>query len=289
MRLSFSISVMLALAGCGAAPVAVERSAAVLERGRYLVETTAYCGACHTPIGPGGKSLEGMALAGGRILEQRGFRAVVPNITPDRETGIGRWSDAEIRTALREGRRPDGSLIGPPMPIEMYRQLSDADMAAIIAYLRTVPAVRHDVPGRSRYPFALTAYGKPVAHVADPPAGNRLARGRYLAGPVAHCMECHTPPLAGEKRDWAKIGAGGLVFEGPWGAVVSANISSSRTAGIGGWSDARIIRTITSGRADDGRVLAPPMGGRADDFRAWKPDDLKALITYLRSLPPQGD
>jgi hypothetical protein len=111
--------------------------------------------------------IAGMELAGGRVMplnEMRtvlsnippgDIRAVVPNITPDPETGIGRWTDAQIATAIREGRRPDGSIIGPPMPIALYRGLSDRDLMAIVTYLRTVPPKRNAVTQRSTYPFAL--------------------------------------------------------------------------------------------------------------------------------------
>jgi len=98
-----------------------------------------------------------------------GFRAVVPNITPDPDTGIGRWSDAEIAAAIREGRRTDGTLIGPVMPIALYRGLSDRDLMAMVAYLRAVLPVQHALTARSTYPFQLTPYGPPVAGVPDPP------------------------------------------------------------------------------------------------------------------------
>ena len=107
-----------------------------------------------------GQLLPGMELAGGRIIVDRDFRAVVPNITPDPETGIGHWSDADIAVAIRDGRRPDGTLIGPPMPLGIYRGLSDNDLVAVVAYLRAVPPVHHAVTERSTYPFQLT----PLAH-----------------------------------------------------------------------------------------------------------------------------
>src|SRR5512139_3233667 len=116
-----------------------------LERGRYLVESIVACGNCHTPQGPNGP-LAGKTLAGGFLIEEKAFTAYAPNITPDPETGIGRWSEAQIATAIREGRRPDGSLIGPPMPIGFYRGISDSDLAAIVAYVRSVPAVSNRVP-----------------------------------------------------------------------------------------------------------------------------------------------
>ena len=149
-------------------------------RGRYLVETVAFCGVCHNSRGPNGQMIAGMELAGGRVMplnEMRtvlsnippgDIRAVVPNITPDPETGIGRWTDAQIATAIREGRRPDGSIIGPPMPIALYRGLSDRDLTAIVTYLRTVPPKRNAVIQRSTYPFPVEPYGPSIDHVADP-------------------------------------------------------------------------------------------------------------------------
>ena len=185
------------------------------------METVAFCGVCHNTRGPNGQMIPGMELAGGRVMplnEMRtvlsnipagDIRAVVPNITPDPETGIGRWTDAQIAIAIREGRRPDSRLIGPPMPIALYRGLSDHDLTAIVTYLRTVPPVRNAVTQRSTYPFALEPYGPPIDHVADPP-DNPIARwGVFLAGPLAHCMECHTPMLTAVQRDWSRMGAGG--------------------------------------------------------------------------------
>jgi len=261
--------------------------AAAMERGRYLVETAAACGVCHTTRGADGRMLPGMELAGGRIIVDRGFRAVVPNITPDPETGIGRWSDADIAAAIRDGRRPDGTLIGPPMPLGVYRGLSDHDPVAVVAYLRAVPPVRHALTERSTYPFALTPLGPPVVGVPDPPEEDPVARGAYLAGPVAHCMDCHTPPLPGERRDWSRIGAGGVPFEGPWGSAVARNITSSKEYGIKDWTDDQIIRALTQGISADGHRLAPPMSGRASIWAQLTERDKHDLVAYLRSLPPQ--
>jgi hypothetical protein len=268
-----------------------------MERGRYLVETVAFCGVCHNARDADGRMRPGMEFAGGRVMSMNEVRtvlsdippgnisAVVPNITPDAETGIGRWTDSEIATAIREGRRPDGSIIGPPMPIALYRGISDHDVTAIVTYLRTVPPVRRAVTERSTYPFALEAYGPTVGHVPDPP-DNPVARGAYIAGPLAHCMECHTPLLGVVQRDWARIGAGGTPFEGPWGIVVAPNITPGEH-GIGGWTDDQIRGAITRGIAADGRRLLPPMGARASIYSRIADGDLRDLITYLRSLPSQ--
>lgn len=252
-----------------------------LARGRYLGESIAACGNCHTPKGPQGE-VPGMLLAGGFVIDIPGaFRAVVPNITPDPETGIGRWSDAEVAAAIREGRRPDGTIIGPPMPIELYRQISDEDLAALVAWVRSVPAVRNAV-GRSTYAMPLPAsYGPPVGQV-PPPADNPVARGAYLAGPLGHCTECHTPMLADGQRDWARTGAGGVPIPGPMGPVVPRNITPSA---IGGWTDAQVARAITHGVSADGRPLSPPMA--FPYYARMREGDLADIIAYLRSLKPQ--
>jgi mono/diheme cytochrome c family protein len=263
------------------APTARAQDADLLARGRHLVEVTGACGNCHTPMGPQGP-IPGRTLAGGTVFDEPPFRAVASNITQDRETGIGGWTDAQIARAIREGIRPDGRIIGPPMPIGLYRGLSDRDVAAMVAYLRTVAPVRNAVEA-SVYRIPLPpAYGPPITTVA-PPADNPVARGAYLAGPVAHCIECHTPMVNGHS-DFARTGAGGMQFPGPWGVSVARNITPHAN-GLGGWSDAEIIRAITEGVSRDGRRLAPPMafGAYANMTQQERTD----LVAYLRSLPPQ--
>src|SRR6059058_5525208 len=134
-----------------------------VERGRYLVTTIAACGNCHTPRNADKKPVAGRELSGGFEFEEPGLGQIVgTNITPDAETGIGQWSEAEIVTALRDGKRPDGTLIRPPMPIPVYRQLSDNDAAAIAAYLKSVKPVRNKI-GEARYRVPLPpSYGAPI-------------------------------------------------------------------------------------------------------------------------------
>jgi mono/diheme cytochrome c family protein len=246
------------------------------------VQSIVACGNCHTPNGPQGKE-PGKELAGGFLIEDKAFTAYAPNITPDPQTGIGRWTAAQIATAIREGRRPDGTLIGPPMPIEFYRGLSDADVAAIVAYVRSVPPVRNQVP-RTQYRIPLPpTYGPPVGKVADVPRGDKVAYGRYLAGPAGHCLECHTTPGPQGAPDLQnKLGAGGLVFNGPWGASVAANITPT---GIGKYSDAELKKVVTTGVRPDGSRLKPPMGTAY--YAHMTTADLDALVAYLRTLPPK--
>lgn len=271
----------LCLGMTGGAMPARAQDAGLLERGRHLVEVTGACGNCHTPMGPQGP-VAGQALAGGTVFDEPPFRAVASNITQDPETGIGRWTDAQIARAIREGIRPDGRIIGPPMPMGLYRGLSDRDLAAMVAYLRTVAPVRNVVEA-SVYRIPLPpAYGPPVANV-PPPADNPVARGAYLANAVAHCTECHTPMVNGQS-DFSRTGAGGMEFRGPWGISVAQNITPHAN-GIGGWTDAEIIRAITTGVSQTGRPLAPPMAFSA--YRNMTPGELSDLVSYLRSLPPQ--
>jgi mono/diheme cytochrome c family protein len=269
-----------AVAALALATPAFAQDAALLERGRYLVEVTAACGNCHTPKGPTG-NVPGRELAGGFTIDAPPFRAVAPNITPDPETGIGRWTDAQLARAIREGIRPDGSLIGPPMPFAFYRNLSDRDLAAMVAYLRTVPPIRNQVE-KSTYRIPLPpAYGPPVTSVAAP-ADNPVARGEYLAGPVAHCMECHTPLLPDGHNDMTRLGAGGQQFPGPGGVAIARNITP---AGLGQWSDAEIARAIRTGVSRDGSRLNPPMAFYA--YANMSDRDMSDLIAYLRSIPPR--
>ena len=271
------MSAVLALVGCGLA-----QAETPLERGRYLLNTIAACGNCHTPQGPDGP-LPGKDLAGGLLFDETAFKVYSTNITPDKRTGIGSWTDAQIVTAIREGKRPDGSLIRPPMPFDMYRQLSDTDVKAIVAYLRSVKPVENTVP-KADYRMPLpSAYGPPVGKVADVPRSDNVAYGRYLAGPVGHCIVCHTPmDDKGQSEFAARLGAGGMNFPGPWGVSVSANITPT---GLKKYSDAQLKTAITKGLRPDGTRLKPPMA--VPYYANISATDMDALVAYLRSLPPK--
>jgi mono/diheme cytochrome c family protein len=255
-------------------------AAGSVERGDYLVNSIMGCGNCHTPLGPQGFDTS-KAFAGRVVDDSPAMHAVSANITPGGE--VKDWTDAEFMKAIREGIRPDGSLIGPPMPFEVYGGISDDDLASIVAYLRTVPAVEND-PGKSTYNIPLPpAWGPPIASVAAVPEGVTVEYGAYLAGPLGHCTVCHTPQLPTGQFDFANnLGAGGMEFAGPGGTVVSANITPN---GLGKYTDEQLATLITHGTRPDGSVLSPPM---PTYFLAnLKPDDVKALILYLRQLPPK--
>ena len=255
----------------------------LVERGEYLVQGIAGCGNCHTPMGPNGPVWE--QDLGGRLVEKiDAFTAIAPNITPGGR--VASWSDAELARAIREGIRPDGSLIGPPMPYAMYRGLSDRDLSAIVAYLRTVPAVEND-PGTSQYNIPLPpAYGPPVDSVADITREVSVAYGEYLAGPVAHCMECHTPMGPKGPMLATDLGRGGFEFHGPWGVSIAANITN-HADGLAGYGDDAIKTMIVQGKRADGSPMLPPMP--YDYLARMTDEDLDAIVLYLRSLPELPD
>ncbi|HEX2547509.1 MAG TPA: c-type cytochrome [Ramlibacter sp.] len=254
-----------------------------VERGRYLMNTVVACGNCHFQRGPQGQPLPEKGLSGGMVFDEPVFKAHASNITPDAETGIGRWTDAQLGKAIREGIRPDGSVIGPPMPSEFYRHLSDDDLKAIIAYLRAQPAVKNAVP-KSTYNMPLPPnWGPPVTTVKAPAKTDKVAYGKYLAD-IGHCMECHTPRDDKGALAMAKVGAGGQVFKGPWGASVARNLTAHAT-GLKNWSDADIARAIRTGVGRDGQPYRPPMAFAF--YKGISEEDMTALVAYLRSLQPQ--
>lgn len=259
--------------------MAAAQTVGSVERGRYLVEGILACGNCHVPRGPQGQPEPGKGMSGG--MEFPALKAVASNITPDPETGIGKWTDAQLGKAIREGLRPDGSVLGPPMPSEFYRHLSDEDLAHVIAYLRAQPAVRN-VVAKSQYTVPLPPnYGPPLGRVAGPAPTDRIAYGKYLAE-VGHCMECHTP--RGQKGELLQSswGAGGQVFQGPWGASVSRNLTPHES-GLKNWTDTEIANAIRSGRDRQGHPYKPPMAFAK--YRNVSDEDMAALVAYLRTMP----
>ena len=270
------------IAGVMLASTVAAQAESRLERGRYLMQSIVACGNCHTPQGPNGP-LPGMELAGGLKMEDKPFTAYASNITPDKETGIGKWTDAQIIAAIRDGVRPDGSIIGPPMPIGLYKGLSDNDAKAIVAYLRSVKPVKNKV-AKSDYRIPLPpSYGPPASKVADVSPKDKLAYGKYLAGPAGHCIECHSPPGANGAPDIEnRLGAGGFSFFGPWGTSVSTNITPT---GLARYSDADLKKVITTGVRPDGSKLKPPMGTAY--YAKMRAADLDAMVAYLRALPPK--
>lgn len=273
----------LGVSGCGQE----SGNAALLERGEYLVEGIGGCGNCHSARTPEGEFIPGMEYAGNFVIEEPGFRAYAPNISPDPETGIGEWTDQEIERAIREGIDRDGEVMGPPMSYPFFRDISTNDMDAIIAYLRSVPAVRNEVPESVITMQLPPNWGPPVVEpIPDIPREDTLAYGRYLAHTVGHCTDCHTPLVMGQ-HDFSRTGAGGNIFHEPFGftwSALAANITQHEDLGLGRWTDEEIKRAITQGISRDGRQLLPFMG--FDYYAKITDEDLDAVIAYMKTLSP---
>jgi mono/diheme cytochrome c family protein len=251
-----------------------------LERGSYLVNTIMTCGNCHSPKGPP-NIVAGKDFSGGLRFTTPVFDVTAPNITPDKQTGIGAWSAADIKKLLLTGVPPNGKPIAV-MPTGFYGILLPTDLDAIVTYIQSVKPVSNKVPDPI-YKIAMKREDIPWARKPVDPAAltDKVKRGFYLAT-IGHCMECHTPREKGE-LNLSRVGAGGQQFPGPWGVSVSRNITSSRTKGIGAWTDAEIKRAVTQGIDKDGNKLNGPMGYQY--YAHMTDDDLDAVIAWLRTVP----
>ncbi len=266
------------------ATTALSQAQSPVERGKYLVDTVMTCHNCHTPMGPNGPQFD-KALSGGLRFDEPPFDVTAPNITPDRATGIGAWSDADIKKALQEGIKPNGAQMAEVMPTTFYKILTPSDLDGIVAYLRSLPAVSNKVRDPV-YKMKIPHQVFPGAEKAMPEAdmSDKVKRGFYLVT-IAHCLECHTPfGPPGTGVDFGNsLGKGGREFPGPWGKSVSRNITSSKTNGLGDWTDAEIKRAITHGVRKDGTKLKPPMG--FPYYAKMTDGDVDAVVAYLRTLP----
>ncbi|MGI9373035.1 MAG: cytochrome c [Hyphomicrobiales bacterium] len=253
-----------------------------LERGTYLMRSVVACGNCHTPQTKNGPQLD-REFAGQLVLKVPEFTAVAPNITPDKETGIGNWTDDQIIAAIREGKRPDGSTIGPPMPFEVYKDISDEDAHALVAYIRNVKPIKNSVP-KSSYSFPLPpAWGPKITSVKAPDKSDKVAYGSYLVNALGHCTACHSPLEKGAPDLEHQLGAGGQKIPGPWGVAVPPNITP-HSDGIKDYSDADIANAIRKGVRPDGSRLGPPMAYWY--YKNISDEDMSAIVAYLRSLKP---
>ncbi len=258
-----------------------------LERGKYIVENVAHCFMCHSEVdwkAPGAQPIAGKKGAGQKWVEPVLPFLYVPNITPDKETGAGTWTDEMFARAIREGIGHDGRRLFPLMPYMQFRNMSDQDLASVIAYIRSIPAVRNKVP-TTQLPDEVKAMLPPpqplTTRVAAPDRSNPVKRGEYLVT-IGNCAACHTPmgpkgePLAGLEF------GGGFVLDGPWGKVASKNLTQD-ASGISYFDENLFIQTIRTGAVKARKLNSVMPWGY---FRNMTDDDLKAIYAYLRTLKP---
>lgn len=278
---------VLPLLSAGKTALAAEQDDPV-QRGKYLF-AAAGCQGCHTD--PENKS---QPLAGGRRLKTPYGVFVSPNISPDPTYGIGRWSDADFRRALRQGISPTGSAYYPVFPYPSYTAMADRDILDIKAYLFTLPPF--PVPNRPHeidFPYNLRILNKlwmafflsegPV-RPSRPATEAAFNRGEYLIRAVAHCGECHSPRnrLGSVKRNLALAGAD----VGPDGDPVP-NITPDEESGIGAWSARDIADLLKDGMKPDGDFVGGAMGEVvADSTSKLTDEDRNAIAVFLKSLAP---
>ena len=243
------------------------------------------CDGCHTPRTPAGFVMEKRFSGGSQTWDEAAYTVKGSNITPDRETGIGSWSEAELKRLLRDGIRPSGVPVAPQMPFVFYKILTPGDLDAVVTYIRSVAPVRNQVQAPV---YKAAMHYETIPGAAEPFTEEALAdpikRGFYLAT-IAHCMECHARRPDGTPGYKDSFGKGGHVMTGPFGQALVVNITSHPTKGIGAWSDAQIRRVLTEGIGHDGRALKLPMA-RQIYFKKMKDADIDAIVAWLRTLPP---
>ena len=279
----------LAAALLAAAPaLSLAADDAQIERGRYLA-TAGDCVACHTA--PGGKS-----MAGGLALASPLGSIYSTNITPSKTHGIGNYTLEQFTAALRHGKRADGANLYPAMPYTAYAKTTDEDIAALYAYfMQGVPAV-DDAPAHVTdlpFPFNIRAslgvwnamFHDAKPYQADASQTPEWNRGAYLSQGLAHCTTCHTPRTSLMAEDHKRSLGGGDV--GGWYAP---NITSDAKSGIGGWSEADLVRYM-SGQPVPGKGPAAGLMAEAIDhsLKHLSPEDLKAIAVYIKSVPAVND
>lgn len=280
--------------------------AAMQARGKYIVDVVAACGDCHTPRDAMGKPIMAMYLAGNPsfISAGPGQSLGSRNLTSD-ATGLKNRTDADIKKMFQEGLRPTATgmePLNPVMPYYVFRNMTDDDADAVVAYLRTVPAVANDIPHRGTM-FDVPAAAPPLSDAVIPlpvatyPDQASALRGRYLATKAGVCIECHTKhtdskavPAPLTVLDETKLFAGGEDFSaGFMGRLtpVSKNLTSDMVTGLGTWTTADIVTALMMGLAKDGTGICPPMPvGPMGAFGHLLPGDALDIANYIKSLPP---
>lgn len=263
-----------------------EVNSARMERGRYLVDSVNGCFGCHTDQDwskPGAPPVAGREGSGHVWADQDLPWLVAPNITPDKETGAGNWSDDALARAIREGIGHDGRTLFPIMPYPHYREMSDEDVASIIVYLRSVPPVRSQLPV-TKIPFPLNYLMNNLPQPLTAPVAADVSsaekRGAYLVK-MAACTDCHTAQENGQPIPGMEF-AGGFLIHEPKGDVVSTNITPS-ASGIAYYNDATFIQALRQGKVG-ARPLRASMPWYF--FGKMTDDDLRSIFAYLKTVKP---
>jgi mono/diheme cytochrome c family protein len=260
-----------------------------LARGAYLTENLLNCFACHSdrdwtqhdaPVIAGTKG------GGAPAFPLRDLPGQVhpPNISPDKETGAGSWSDDQLARAIREGIGADGRALFPFMPYQNFRSLSDEDLASVIVYLRSIPPVHRAVPkSEIAFPvgYLMRSAPEPLTEPVPPPdRSTAVKRGEYLVT-VGGCRDCHTVQNNGERVAALDLAGGFLLRADPWGEAASANLTPD-PSGIPYYDQALFLEVMHTGYAK-ARKLNQIMPWW--NFRNLTDADLSDMFAYLRTVP----
>jgi len=272
LKLTFIVAIIAATGIAALTASAAPPGQGDAQRGAYIFAASGGCG-CH--MGQAG------FLAGNTARRIKGPFGDVsfPNITPDKETGIGGWTDQQIMDAIRLGKDPEGGQLFPVMPYPAFSGMSDQDAQDLVAYLRTVPPVKNAVPATQ-----LAAPLPPFTPHAPAPAvapTEGAARGAYLVNAVSACGDCHTPKNPDGSPDMSKFLAG--AFSPDTG--VAPNITPDQETGIGGWTDEQIATLIRTGARPDSSQVTGLMAEVIGGYKAMTADDALAIAAYLKSIP----
>jgi mono/diheme cytochrome c family protein len=256
------------------------------KRGEYLARI-GDCVACHTVRG-------GEPFAGGLEMATPFGTLHTPNITPDRETGIGKWTRDDFWRALHSGRAPDGSFYYPAFPYPNYTRVLRADADAIFEYLKSIkPVRRRNIPHKMGFPFNQRAlltgwralYFEEGEFIASPQQTEEWNRGAYLVQGLGHCDACHTGRnILGATRQGAPF-AGGVMPVQEWYAP---SLTANREAGLGQWDIEDIVSFLHTGVSKRGAVYGPMAQVVYDSLQYMTESDVRAMAVYLKSLVPRG-
>jgi mono/diheme cytochrome c family protein len=261
--------------------------AALVKRGEYLARA-GDCIACHTVRG-------GQQFAGGLPMATPFGTLYTPNITPDDQYGIGKWSSDDFYRAMHTGRSKDGSLLYPAFPFASYTKVTREDSDAIYAYLRSVPPA--SVPSRPhelRFPFNnrnlligwRTLFFREGAYKDDPTKSVEWNRGAYLVEGLGHCSMCHTSiNLMGGPVNSAAF-AGGLIPLQNWYAP---SLTSNKEAGLGDWDIKDISDLLKNGVSQRGAVFGPMAEVVHNSLQYLSDEDVRAMATYLKTIPQKKE
>ncbi|HEX6120452.1 MAG TPA: cytochrome c, partial [Dongiaceae bacterium] len=280
------LATMVLVAATGTA-LSAETDPALVEQGRYLA-VAGDCVACHTA--PGGKT-----MAGGLAISTPIGSIITTNITPSKTAGIGSYSLEQFSEALRRGIRADGTPLYPAMPYTAYAKITDDDVKALYSYFMLGVAPVDERPAETNLPFPFDIRLSMMAWnllfldtkqmEPDPAKSAEWNRGAYLATALGHCSTCHTPRNLLMAEDNSRLLAGADL--GTWYAT---NITSDVNSGIGAWSVDDLVSYMRDGHAAGKGQAAGPMAEAVDQsLRHLHDDDLRAIATYLLTVPPIND